>query len=207
MNIAPLFGPPQPLIHLASLSLFRTGDQRAKPKFIGFKRYPSTHIATARLVLPISGTPNCSSRSALATKLEPGAYIPFHEHPEIKQALILECASRITMAGDYIQRKQVDCTIARRLGAPRCSPAGPLLPSASKPPASESIQHGRTTRKRSYRGYARLVFSFAVYARAEKAMTCTRDRVPRSSQCRLSLYPAQRSCRRSDQAACRQCGA
>jgi len=116
VNIAPLFGPPQPLIHLASLSLFRTGDQRAKPKFIGFKRYPSTHIATARLVLPISGTPNCSSRSALATKLEPGAYIPFHEHPEIKQALILECASRITMAGDYIQRKQVDCTIARRLG-------------------------------------------------------------------------------------------
>src|ERR1051325_4972397 len=94
----------------ATTKLFRTGDQRAKPKFIGFKRYPSTRIATARLVLPISGT----LRSALATKLEPGAYIPFHEHPEIEQALILECASRITMAGDYIQRKQVDCTITRR---------------------------------------------------------------------------------------------
>jgi len=42
-------------------------------------------------------------------KLEPGAYIPFHQHPEIEQTLVLEGSIEdhdgITTAGDYIWRK------------------------------------------------------------------------------------------------------
>ena len=42
-------------------------------------------------------------------KLEPGAYIPFHKHPEIEQSLVLEGSVEdhdgIAKAGDYIWRK------------------------------------------------------------------------------------------------------
>src|SRR5271163_4166365 len=42
-------------------------------------------------------------------KLEPGAYIPFHKHPEIEQTLVLEGSVEdhdgIATAGDYIWRK------------------------------------------------------------------------------------------------------
>lgn len=42
-------------------------------------------------------------------KLEPGAYIPFHKHPEIEQTLVLEGSVEdhdgIGTAGDYIWRK------------------------------------------------------------------------------------------------------
>ena len=42
-------------------------------------------------------------------KLEPGAYIPFHKHPEIEQTLVLEGSVEdhdgIATAGDYIRRK------------------------------------------------------------------------------------------------------
>ena len=42
-------------------------------------------------------------------KLEPGAYIPFHKHPEIEQTLVLEGSIEdhdgIATAGDYIWRK------------------------------------------------------------------------------------------------------
>src|ERR1700722_9872525 len=41
-------------------------------------------------------------------KLEPGAYIPFHKHPEIEQTLVLQGSVQdhegIAMAGDYIWR-------------------------------------------------------------------------------------------------------
>ena len=42
-------------------------------------------------------------------KLEPGAYIPLHKHPEIEQSLVLEGSVEdhdgIAKAGDYIWRK------------------------------------------------------------------------------------------------------
>lgn len=42
-------------------------------------------------------------------KLEPGAYIPFHKHPEIEQSLVLEGSVEdhdgVAMAGDYVWRK------------------------------------------------------------------------------------------------------
>jgi anti-sigma factor ChrR (cupin superfamily) len=42
-------------------------------------------------------------------KLEPGAHIPFHKHPEIEQSLVLEGSVEdhdgIAMAGDYVWRK------------------------------------------------------------------------------------------------------
>jgi anti-sigma factor ChrR (cupin superfamily) len=42
-------------------------------------------------------------------KLEPGAFIPFHKHPELEQTLILEGSVRdhdgVGLAGDYIWRK------------------------------------------------------------------------------------------------------
>ena len=42
-------------------------------------------------------------------KLEPGAYIPFHKHPEIEQSLVLEGSVEdhdgVATAGDYIWRK------------------------------------------------------------------------------------------------------
>jgi anti-sigma factor ChrR (cupin superfamily) len=42
-------------------------------------------------------------------KLEPGAYIPFHQHPEIEQTLVLEGSLEdhdgMATAGDYIWRK------------------------------------------------------------------------------------------------------
>jgi anti-sigma factor ChrR (cupin superfamily) len=42
-------------------------------------------------------------------KLEPGAYIPFHKHPEVEQTWVLEGAVQdhdgIATAGDYIWRK------------------------------------------------------------------------------------------------------
>lgn len=42
-------------------------------------------------------------------KLEPGAFIPFHKHPELEQTLILEGSVRdhdgVGVAGDYIWRK------------------------------------------------------------------------------------------------------
>jgi anti-sigma factor ChrR (cupin superfamily) len=42
-------------------------------------------------------------------KLEPGAYVPFHKHPEIEQTFVLEGSVEdhdgIATAGDYIWRK------------------------------------------------------------------------------------------------------
>ena len=42
-------------------------------------------------------------------KLEPGAYIPFHKHPEIEQTLVLEGSVEdhdgMATAGDYVWRK------------------------------------------------------------------------------------------------------
>lgn len=42
-------------------------------------------------------------------KLEPGAYIPFHKHPEIEQSFVLEGSIEdhdgVATAGDYIWRK------------------------------------------------------------------------------------------------------
>lgn len=42
-------------------------------------------------------------------KLEPGAHIPFHKHPEIEQTLVLEGSVEdhdgVAVAGDYIWRK------------------------------------------------------------------------------------------------------
>jgi anti-sigma factor ChrR (cupin superfamily) len=42
-------------------------------------------------------------------KLEPGAFIPFHKHPELEQTFILEGSVRdhdgVGVAGDYIWRK------------------------------------------------------------------------------------------------------
>jgi anti-sigma factor ChrR (cupin superfamily) len=42
-------------------------------------------------------------------KLEPGAYIPFHKHPEIEQSLVLEGSVQdhdgVATAGDYVWRK------------------------------------------------------------------------------------------------------
>ena len=42
-------------------------------------------------------------------KLEPGAYIPFHMHPELEQAYVLEGSMRdhdgVARAGDFIWRK------------------------------------------------------------------------------------------------------
>ena len=42
-------------------------------------------------------------------KLEPGAYIPFHKHPEIEQSFVLEGSVEdhdgSALAGDYIWRK------------------------------------------------------------------------------------------------------
>jgi anti-sigma factor ChrR (cupin superfamily) len=42
-------------------------------------------------------------------KLEPGAHIPFHKHPEIEQSLVLEGSVEdhdgIAMAGDYVWRE------------------------------------------------------------------------------------------------------
>jgi len=42
-------------------------------------------------------------------KLEPGAYIPFHMHPELEQAFVLEGSMQdhdgVARAGDYIVRK------------------------------------------------------------------------------------------------------
>ncbi|MFZ2005139.1 MAG: cupin domain-containing protein, partial [Stellaceae bacterium] len=41
-------------------------------------------------------------------KLEPGAHIPFHKHPEIEQSLVLEGSVEdhdgVAVAGDYIWR-------------------------------------------------------------------------------------------------------
>jgi anti-sigma factor ChrR (cupin superfamily) len=43
-------------------------------------------------------------------KLDPGAYIPFHKHPEIEQTLVLEGSVQdhdgVAMVGDYIWRKR-----------------------------------------------------------------------------------------------------
>ncbi len=42
-------------------------------------------------------------------KLEPGAHIPFHKHPEIEQSLVLEGSVEdhdgVATAGDYVWRK------------------------------------------------------------------------------------------------------
>jgi hypothetical protein len=69
-------------------------------------------------------------------KLEPGAYIPFHKHPEIEQTLVLEGSvddhDGMATAGDYVlaqagfaARQQV----ARRRSAVRgISQTEPLLP-------------------------------------------------------------------------------
>jgi anti-sigma factor ChrR (cupin superfamily) len=42
-------------------------------------------------------------------KLEPGAYVPFHKHPEIEQSFVLEGSVEdhdgVATAGDYIWRK------------------------------------------------------------------------------------------------------
>jgi anti-sigma factor ChrR (cupin superfamily) len=42
-------------------------------------------------------------------KLEPGAHIPFHQHPEIEQSLVLEGSVEdhdgVATAGDYVWRK------------------------------------------------------------------------------------------------------
>ena len=42
-------------------------------------------------------------------KLEPGAYVPFHKHPEIEQTFVLEGSVQdhdgVATAGDYIWRK------------------------------------------------------------------------------------------------------
>jgi anti-sigma factor ChrR (cupin superfamily) len=42
-------------------------------------------------------------------KLEPGAYVPFHEHPELEQSFVLEGSvvdhDGVATAGDYIWRK------------------------------------------------------------------------------------------------------
>jgi anti-sigma factor ChrR (cupin superfamily) len=42
-------------------------------------------------------------------KLEPGAYVPFHRHPELEQSLVLEGSVQdhdgVATAGDYIWRK------------------------------------------------------------------------------------------------------
>lgn len=42
-------------------------------------------------------------------KLEPGAHIPFHKHPEIEQSLVLEGSVEdhdgVARAGDYVWRK------------------------------------------------------------------------------------------------------
>src|ERR1700751_251398 len=42
-------------------------------------------------------------------RLEPGAYIPFHKHPEIEQSLVLEGSVEdhdgVATAGDYVWRK------------------------------------------------------------------------------------------------------
>jgi anti-sigma factor ChrR (cupin superfamily) len=42
-------------------------------------------------------------------KLEPGAYVPFHKHPEIEQTFVLEGSVEdhdgVATAGDYIWRK------------------------------------------------------------------------------------------------------
>jgi anti-sigma factor ChrR (cupin superfamily) len=42
-------------------------------------------------------------------KLEPGAHIPFHKHPEIEQSLVLEGSVEdhdgVAVAGDYVWRK------------------------------------------------------------------------------------------------------
>jgi len=43
-------------------------------------------------------------------KLEPGAHIPFHKHPEIEQSLVLEGSVEdhdgVATAGDYVCRKE-----------------------------------------------------------------------------------------------------
>ena len=69
-------------------------------------------------------------------KLEPGAYIPFHKHPEIEQTLVLEGSVEdhdgMATAGDYVWRKPGslhDNRSPRRGGAVRSVPqAEPLLP-------------------------------------------------------------------------------
>ena len=42
-------------------------------------------------------------------KLEPGAYVPFHKHPELEQSFVLEGSVEdhdgVATAGDYIWRK------------------------------------------------------------------------------------------------------
>ena len=42
-------------------------------------------------------------------KLEPGAYVPFHKHPEVEQSFVLEGSVEdhdgVATAGDYIWRK------------------------------------------------------------------------------------------------------
>ncbi len=46
-------------------------------------------------------------------KLEPGATVPFHRHPELEQALVLEGSmydhDGICRAGDYVWRKPDSC--------------------------------------------------------------------------------------------------
>lgn len=46
-------------------------------------------------------------------KLEPGAHIPFHRHPELEQALVLEGSmydhDGICRAGDFVWRKPNSC--------------------------------------------------------------------------------------------------
>ena len=52
---------------------------------------------------PVRGEMSC------LLKLEPGAHIPFHKHPEIEQSLVLEGSVEdhdgIATAGDYVWRK------------------------------------------------------------------------------------------------------
>jgi anti-sigma factor ChrR (cupin superfamily) len=48
-------------------------------------------------------------RDDLPSKLEPGAYVPFHRHPEVEQSFVLEGSVEdhdgVATAGDYIWRK------------------------------------------------------------------------------------------------------
>ena len=58
-------------------------------------------------------------------KLEPGAHIPFHKHPEMEQSLVLEGSVEdhdgIATAGDYVWRKPGSHTITTRPAALYCS--------------------------------------------------------------------------------------
>ncbi len=79
-------------------------------------------------------------------KLEPGAYIPFHKHPELEQSLVLEGSVQdhdgVATAGDYVWRKRGRCTTIPRPAAPCCSrsTASPTstITRPRKPPVSEA---------------------------------------------------------------------